>query len=75
MNQYEHGTNTMIDTTSFEHRAADGDIGLASERNGVGHDPIGNRVVTVGIINDYEVVVRGVAAMLAPYEHRVKVIS
>jgi len=31
--------------------------------------------ITVGIINDYEVVVRGVAAMLAPYANRVKVVE
>jgi len=45
--------------------------------NGNGHDadPIGSRVVTVAIINDYEVVVRGVAAMLAPYDHRVRVVE
>ena len=36
---------------------------------------MGNKVVTVGILNDYEVVVRGVAAMLAPYEHRVHVVE
>ena len=30
--------------------------------------------VTVGILNDYEVVVRGVAAMLAPYDDRVRVV-
>jgi len=73
MNQYEHGTNTMIDTT-YEHRDADGD-GLAPNGNGAHHDAVGNRVVTVGILNDYEVVVRGVAAMLAPYDHRVRVVE
>jgi len=31
--------------------------------------------VTVAIINDYEIVVRGVAAMLAPYDHRVRVVE
>jgi NarL family two-component system response regulator LiaR len=34
---------------------------------------IGSRVITVAVINDYEVVVRGVAAMLAPYDNRVLV--
>jgi DNA-binding NarL/FixJ family response regulator len=33
------------------------------------------RAVTVGIVNDYEIVVRGVAAMLAPYDDRVHVIE
>ncbi len=32
-------------------------------------------VITVGIINDYEVVVRGVAAMLAPFSPRVEVVE
>jgi len=73
MNQYEHGTNTMIDTTSFEHRETD--IGLAPNGDGGHHDAVGSRVVTVGILNDYEVVVRGVAAMLAPYENRVRVVE
>ena len=31
--------------------------------------------VTVGIVNDYEIVVRGVAAMLAPYDDRVRVVE
>ena len=73
MNQPE--TNTMVGTTSFGDTAADGDVHLAPNGNGGYHDAVGNRVVTVGIINDYEVVVRGVAAMLAPYEHRVRVIE
>jgi DNA-binding NarL/FixJ family response regulator len=34
-----------------------------------------SRVITIGILNDYEVVVRGVAAMLAPYENRVRVVD
>ena len=33
------------------------------------------RAVTVGIVNDYEIVVRGVAAMLAPYDDRVHVVE
>ena len=32
-------------------------------------------VVTVGILNDYEVIVRGVAAMLEPYRDRVAVVE
>ena len=31
--------------------------------------------ITVGIINDYEVVVRGVASMLAPYANRIQVVE
>ena len=31
--------------------------------------------ITVAIINDYEIVVRGVQAMLAPYGHRVEVVE
>ncbi len=34
---------------------------------------IDSRAITVAIINDYEVVVRGVAAMLAPYSNRVRI--
>jgi len=34
---------------------------------------IGSRVITLAIINDYEVVVRGVAAMLVPYSNRVRI--
>jgi DNA-binding NarL/FixJ family response regulator len=73
MNQPE--TNTMVDTTRFEDTQDDGDIHLAPNGSGGHHDAVGNRVVTVGIMNDYEVVVRGVAAMLAPYEHRVQVVE
>jgi DNA-binding NarL/FixJ family response regulator len=74
MNQYEHGTNTMVDASA----SPDGDVGsdIRLDDNGNGrHDGVGGRVVTVGIINDYEVVVRGVAAMLAPYENRVRVVE
>ena len=31
--------------------------------------------ITVAIVNDYEIVVRGVQAMLAPYGHRVEVVE
>jgi len=43
----------------------------------VGHDRDGARpaVVRVGIINDYEVIVRGVAAMLSPYRNRIEVVE
>jgi DNA-binding NarL/FixJ family response regulator len=34
-----------------------------------------SHVVRVAIINDYEVVVRGLAAMLAPFGHRVRVVQ
>lgn len=37
--------------------------------------PVDQHVVTVAIINDYEIVVRGVAAMLAPYRDRVRVVE
>jgi DNA-binding NarL/FixJ family response regulator len=40
--------------------------------NGIRSDP---RIVRVGVINDYEIIVRGVAAMLAPYEQRVEVVE
>jgi len=75
MNQDEHGANTMVDPSVYPDGEAGGDIQLVHNGNGGGHDALGNRVVTVGIINDYEVVVRGVAAMLAPYEHRVQVVE
>jgi DNA-binding NarL/FixJ family response regulator len=37
--------------------------------------PVSARVIDVGIINDYEVVVRGLAAMLAPYRDRIRVVE
>jgi len=37
--------------------------------------PAGRRVITVGIVNDYELVVRGLAAMLAPYADRARVVE
>jgi DNA-binding NarL/FixJ family response regulator len=73
MNQSE--TKTIIDMPTFGDSPPDGDIGLGPNGNGGYHDAVGSRVVTVGILNDYEVVVRGVAAMLAPYEQRVRVIE
>jgi two-component system, NarL family, response regulator LiaR len=75
MNQDEHGANTMVDPSAYPDGEAGGDIQLVHNGNGGGRGAIGNRVVTVGIINDYEVVVRGVAAMLAPYEQRVQVVE
>jgi DNA-binding NarL/FixJ family response regulator len=36
---------------------------------------IPSRAITVSIINDYELVVRGVAAMLAPFEARIRVLE
>ena len=33
------------------------------------------RVISVAIINDYEVVVRGLAAMLAPFGHRIRLVE
>ncbi len=43
----------------------------------ISHESNGARlgVVRVGIINDYEVIVRGVAAMLSPYRDRVHVVE
>ena len=32
-------------------------------------------VISVAIINDYEIIVRGVAVMLAPFEHRVEIVE
>ncbi len=32
-------------------------------------------VLSVAIINDYEIIVRGVAAMLAPFDHRVEIVE
>jgi DNA-binding NarL/FixJ family response regulator len=32
-------------------------------------------VISVAIINDYEIIVRGVAAMLAPFDHRVEIVE
>jgi DNA-binding NarL/FixJ family response regulator len=40
-----------------------------------GDAPAALDVISVAVINDYEVVVRGVAAMLAPYEGRVQVVE
>jgi DNA-binding NarL/FixJ family response regulator len=39
------------------------------------HRAGGTGAVTVAVINDYEVVVRGVAAMLAPYADRIQVVA
>jgi len=75
MNQSERGTNTMIDPNGFNGLEADGQLHVAANGHEPYSDAVGKRVVTVAIINDYEVVVRGVAAMLAPYEHRVRVIE
>jgi len=59
----DHSTNTMIDG--------------ARDDDGPGISPhlhaVGTQVITIAIINDYELVVRGVAAMLAPYGNRVRV--
>lgn len=48
-----------------------------SELDGYGATAFARRseVVTIGVINDYEVIVRGVAAMLAPYRERVHVVE
>ncbi len=44
-----------------------------ARRNGGAEAPPGT--ITVAVLNDYEIVVRGVAAMLAPYHHRVQVVE
>jgi len=75
MNESERGTNTMIDPTGFTGLEGDGEFHVVPNGHDGHRDAVGNRVVTVAIINDYEVVVRGVAAMLAPYEQRVQVIE
>jgi DNA-binding NarL/FixJ family response regulator len=36
---------------------------------------ISHRAITVAIINDYELVVRGVAAMLAPFQDRIRIVE
>jgi DNA-binding NarL/FixJ family response regulator len=59
----DHSTESMLDGA----RPHDGP-GILPRLHAVG-----NRVLTVAIINDYELVVRGVAAMLAPYGNRVRV--
>jgi DNA-binding NarL/FixJ family response regulator len=43
--------------------------------NGARPQEAPSHVVRVAIINDYEVVVRGLAAMLAPFEHRICVVQ
>jgi two-component system, NarL family, response regulator LiaR len=59
----DYSTDTMIDGA----RDHDGP-GVSAHLNA-----IGSRIITVAIINDYELVVRGVAAMLVPYSNRVRV--
>jgi DNA-binding NarL/FixJ family response regulator len=34
-----------------------------------------SRAISVAVINDYEIVVRGLAAMLAPFQHRVRLVD
>jgi len=78
MTVHDHGTNTMT-TTELSSNHHDVPAAPPPSTNGEtaypAADPIGSRVVTVAVINDYEVVVRGVASMLAPYAHRVEVIE
>ena len=54
-----------------------GTMDLGHDRHPVGRDGDGPDAgtIAVGIINDYEVVVRGVASMLAPYANRIKVVE
>ena len=53
-------------------RASTTDVARTVGRSQASTRARSDRVITVGIINDYEVVVRGVAAMLAPYDNRVR---
>jgi len=69
---------TFPDETLERTRHADDPNGSAPGSSGESspiHEAIDAGVITVGIINDYEVVVRGVAAMLAPYSNRVRVVE
>jgi DNA-binding NarL/FixJ family response regulator len=45
---------------------------VEAHRNGAVHPP---GLVRVGIVNDYEIIVRGVAAMLGPYRDRIEVVA
>jgi|HigsolmetaAR201D_1030396.scaffolds.fasta_scaffold16012_2 DNA-binding NarL/FixJ family response regulator len=51
------------------------DTAVAHEDTSPSERPVSARVIDVGIINDYEVVVRGLAAMLAPYRDRIRVVE
>ncbi len=77
---------TMHDGDAGSHGVATTDVGHVAARNGDqvataarrdagGPVPIGLRAITVAILNDFELVVRGVAAMLAPFSQRVRVID
>jgi len=66
MTTYPEQTMTRNGTTDLvPDRHLDG-------RDGDGPDA---GTITVGIINDYELVVRGVASMLAPYANRIRVVE
>src|SRR3954454_14369336 len=80
MNLHEQTTNSIARNGTYEpdRDVRDAHHDSASQGNVqrvVDADPVGSRVVTVAVINDYEVVVRGVASMLAPYSHRVRVVE
>ncbi len=80
MNMPNHGTNTMVPSSNHDHADAPAMVSprVGEPSGGVGAlplDAVGSRIITVAIINDYEVVVRGVAAMLAPYDRRVRVVE
>jgi DNA-binding NarL/FixJ family response regulator len=57
-----------IDTINHEPRIHNGDGAGGANGDGVS-------VVRVGVINDYEIIVRGVAAMLSPFRHRIEVVE
>lgn len=65
---------TYTDEMTARARGHNGDhferIAPTAERSGPD-----SGVITVAIINDYEVVVRGVASMLSPYENRIAVVE
>jgi DNA-binding NarL/FixJ family response regulator len=70
------GSNGMI-TPTTQHEDIRPAFAPSTSNGTTTHDPdpIGNRIITVAVINDYEVVVRGVASMLAPYANRVQVVE
>jgi DNA-binding NarL/FixJ family response regulator len=72
MSAHDNATETM---TAWGHHDDARPAFTNGEVTADGDRPLGRRVVTVAVINDYEVVVRGVAAMLAPYSHRVRVVE
>jgi len=80
MNLHEQTTDSIAGNGTHQPERDVGDVRnerppAANGERGVEADPVSSRVVTVAVINDYEVVVRGVASMLAPYSNRVTVVD